>query len=75
MTFLNFLAVVLFLYVADEQNHSQLHFGKKCFQNENGDIIFSHIWVTRPFDELPANKEQCTLPEEPEPPVIPKYGK
>ena len=40
MTFLHFLAAVLFLYVADEQNHSQLHFGKKCFQNENGDIIF-----------------------------------
>ena len=39
MTFLHFLAAVLFLYVADEQNHSQLHFGKKCFQNENGDII------------------------------------
>ena len=49
MTFLHFLAAVLFFYVADEQNHSQLHFGKKCFQNENGDIIFSSHLGNTPF--------------------------
>tara|TARA_B100000965_G_scaffold374910_1_gene366580 strand:+ start:619 stop:840 length:222 start_codon:yes stop_codon:yes gene_type:complete len=58
MTFFHFLATCLFLYVADERNHSQLHFGKKCFTNEYG-TIYSHVWVTRPNQELPANKEQC----------------
>ena len=57
--FLHFLATVLFLYVADERNPSQLHFGKKCFQNEYGSI-YSYVWVTRPNQDLPANWEQCS---------------
>ena len=58
MTFFHFLAAFLFLYVADEKNPSQLHFGKKCFTNEYG-TIYSHVWVTRPNQDLPANWEQC----------------
>jgi len=58
MTFFHFLAAFLFLYVADEKNPSQLHFGKKCFTNEYG-TIYSHVWVTRPNQDLPPNWEQC----------------
>ena len=61
MMFFQFLAAVLFLYVADEQNPSQLHFGKKCFSNDQG-YIYSYVWVTRPNQELPANEEQCEPP-------------
>ena len=63
MTFFHFFAAVLFLYVADEKNPSQFHFGKKCFTNEYG-TIYSHIWLTRPNQELPANWEQCSAPIE-----------
>jgi hypothetical protein len=58
MTFFHFFAAVLFLFVADEKNPSQLHFGKKCFNNDQGSI-YSYVWVTRPNQELPASKEQC----------------
>ena len=58
MTFFHFLAAVLFLFIADEENPSQLHFGKKCLNNDQGSI-YSYVWVTRPNQELPASKEQC----------------
>jgi len=70
MTFIHFLATFLFLYVADEKNPSQLHFGKKCFSNEYG-TIYSHVWVTRPNQELPANWEQCDQPQVPSAPSLP----
>ena len=63
MTFFHFFAISLFLYVADEQNPSQLHFGKKCFSNKYG-TIYSHVWVTRPNQDLPANWEQCEKTQE-----------
>lgn len=68
MTFFHFLAAVLFLYVADEKNPSQMYFGKKCFQNETGDLVYSYVWVTTPYTELPATlrPEHCNPPE-PEP--------
>jgi hypothetical protein len=49
---------VLFLYVADENNPSQLHFGKKCLKGEQG-IVYSHIWVTKPNQPLPVSEDQC----------------
>ena len=61
MTFFHFFAAVLFLYVADEKNPSKLHFGKKCFTTEYG-TIYSHVWLTRPNQELTANWEQCSAP-------------
>ena len=70
MTFFHFFAAVLFLYVADEKNPSQLHFGKKCFTNEYG-TIYSHVWLTRPNQELPANWEQCSAPMEDTPTETP----
>tara|TARA_Y100000996_G_scaffold338274_1_gene275097 strand:+ start:2481 stop:2726 length:246 start_codon:yes stop_codon:yes gene_type:complete len=76
--FLTFLSTVLFLYVADQRNPSQLHFGKKCFHNEYGSI-YSYVWVTRPNQELPANWEQCSFdiedPVEIELPVQLNYPK
>ena len=81
MTFFHFLASVLFLYVADDKNPSQLHFGKKCFSNDYG-TIYSYVWVTRPNQELPANWEQCPPADdmilgenEPETPLPKSYPK
>ena len=58
MTFFHFFMTVLFLYVADENNPSQLHFGKKCLKGEQG-IVYSHIWVTKPNQPLPVSEDQC----------------
>ena len=58
MTFFHFFMAVLFLYVADENNPSQLHFGKKCLKGEQG-IVYSHIWVTKPNQPLPVSEDQC----------------
>ena len=58
MTFFHFFITVLFLYVADENNPSQLHFGKKCLKGEQG-IVYSHLWVTKPNQPLPVSKDQC----------------
>ena len=58
MTFFHFFMAVLFLYVSDENNPSQLHFGKKCLKGEQG-IVYSHIWVTKPNQPLPVSEDQC----------------
>ncbi len=58
MTFFHFFMAVLFLYVADENNPSQLHFGKKCLKGDQG-IVYSHIWVTKPNQPLPVSEDQC----------------
>ena len=58
MTFFHFFMAVLFLYVADENNPSQLHFGKKFLKGDQG-IVYSHIWVTKPNQPLPVSEDQC----------------
>jgi len=64
MTFFHFFMAVLFLYVADENNPSQLHFGKKCLKGEQG-IVYSHIWVTKPNQPLPVSENQCPPENDP----------
>lgn len=72
MTFFHFFITVLFLYVADENNPSQLHFGKKCLKGEQG-IVYSHLWVTKPNQPLPVSEDQCSPEHEPELKPKPKY--
>lgn len=72
MTFFHFFITVLFLYVADENNPSQLHFGKKCLKGEQG-IVYSHLWVTKPNQHLPVSEDQCPPEHEPELKPKPKY--
>ena len=72
MTFFHFLITVLFLYVADEDNPSQLHFGKKCLKGEQG-IVYSHLWVTKPNQPLPVSEDQCPPEHTPKLKPKPKY--
>ena len=58
MTFLHFLAIVSVLWISNPENPSQFHFGKKCFTNEYA-TFYSHVWLTRPNQELPA-WENCS---------------
>ena len=61
MTFLQFLAIVSVLWISNPENPSQLHIGLKCFPYEDK-ILYSHVWFTKPNQELPAWEKNCSDP-------------
>ena len=40
-------------------NQSYVKFGKKCTEAEDGQIVYSYVWMHKKGEELSADKETC----------------
>ena len=38
-----------------------MQFGKKCAETDNGQIVYSYVWLHKKGEQLKANKETCKL--------------
>ena len=38
-----------------------MQFGKKCAETDDGQIVYSYVWMHKKGEQLKANKETCKL--------------
>lgn len=54
-------AVTLLAGCSGHISPPEVKFGKKCVEGQDGNIVYSYIWMHKQGKELKANKETCEL--------------
>tara|TARA_B100000035_G_scaffold279196_1_gene258648 strand:+ start:114 stop:311 length:198 start_codon:yes stop_codon:yes gene_type:complete len=57
-----FSTILILLFLAGCSGHiapPAVKFGKKCTVAEDGNVVYSYIWLHKKGEELKANKETC----------------